>query len=169
MGNSVDGHSGTIKNTEFLPQKEPFVDPPRVIDQQSGELPLHNVPVPDVSCVLCLCGVFGVPGPCLFLLQVKSEQMAFYTGDKQLAYCDDDDELHFPVIFLYDEYEQSDFIQDLPEVHDIFVLADRADAAPGKINDCSARDRFFRWWSGTGLYTSVHRLRGVCLRAVQQY
>lgn len=47
--------------------------------------------------------------------EVDSEQMATYTGDKQLAFCDDDGELHFPFLLLYDEHGVSDFVKDVPE------------------------------------------------------
>eukprot|EP00668_Euglena_longa_P040861 GGOE01053784.1.p1 GENE.GGOE01053784.1~~GGOE01053784.1.p1 ORF type:complete len:394 (+),score=95.04 GGOE01053784.1:77-1258(+) len=47
--------------------------------------------------------------------EIGGEQMATYTGDRQLAYCEEDGELHFPVLFLYDEYGTSDFVRDVSE------------------------------------------------------
>eukprot|EP00667_Euglena_gracilis_P011926 EG_transcript_12202 len=47
--------------------------------------------------------------------EIGGEQMATYTGDRQLAHCEEDGELHFPVLLLYDEYGTSDFVRDVPE------------------------------------------------------
>ena len=69
--------------------------------------------------------------------------MGFYTRDRQLAYIDLEGELHFPVLFMYDEAGQSDFIEDVPEVHRArvqgIVMALNGQAGPPVHSTCGVR------------------------------